>query len=221
LLDDWKAFKGIRFEVQVTTVLGHAWAEFKHDRGYKYRGQLPPELERRLNLAAGLLEVADRELDWLAGEISRYATSVANEIGRGDEALGRIDLNAISLRELLLERLPLSIESGALLTQYQTPDSSELAVSELRAFGVRTLDEVASLIPRDYDPRHAVILSGNTLLGVTRDLMMIADAGRYFNEAWRKSWHGWLADSLVLLRKYGVDTARLQEQYGLFVEEET
>ncbi len=113
-LADWKSFKGIRFEVQVTTVLGHAWSEFEHDRGYKYRGQLPPELERRLNLAAGLLEVADRELDALAKEISRYTAEVAETIGRRDGALAKIDLNAISLRELLLERLPASVASGAI-----------------------------------------------------------------------------------------------------------
>jgi Uncharacterized protein conserved in bacteria len=220
LLDDWKSFRDIRFEVQVTTVLGHAWAEFEHDRGYKSPGQLPPELERRLNLAAGLLEVADRELDWLAGEISNYTIEIAQEIGRGDEALSQIDLNAISLRELLLERLPLSVKSGALQTEYNNPEASDLAVSELRAFGVRTLDDVASLIPSSYDQRHAAILSGNTLLGVTRDLMMIADAPRYFEEAWRKSWHGWHPDSLVLLRKYGVDTAGLQKEHGLFIEDD-
>jgi putative GTP pyrophosphokinase len=217
-LDDWKTFKGIRFEVQVTTVLGHAWAEFEHDRGYKYHGQLPPELGRRLNLAAGLLEVADRELDWLAAEIATYATSVASEIGLG-RALGQIDLNAISLRELLVERLPLSVAAGVLETDYGTPDSAELAVSELRAFGVRTLAEVASLIPESYDQRQAAILSGNSLLGATRDFMMIEDAARYFNDAWRESWRAWSPDSVTLLRKFGVDTAGNQDEFDLFVEE--
>lgn len=219
-LDDWKAFKGIRFEVQVTTVLGHAWAEFEHDRGYKYHGQLPPELERRLNLAAGLLEVADRELDSLAVEISAYKATVADEIGRGGEALGEIDLNAISLQELLLKRLPKSVKSGDLRLDYGNPNNAELAVSELRAFGVRTLDDVAALIPETYDQRQADIASGGNLLGVTRDLMMIADADRYFDDAWRKAWRAWDPDSVTLLRKFGVDTRHLQHKYDLVVEDE-
>ncbi|MGV0744474.1 bifunctional ribonuclease/(p)ppGpp synthase [Mycolicibacterium sp. XJ870] len=49
--------------IQVRTVLQHAWAEFEHD--IRYKGSIPashaPELDRRFTLAAGLLELADRE----------------------------------------------------------------------------------------------------------------------------------------------------------------
>ncbi|MDV3129372.1 bifunctional ribonuclease/(p)ppGpp synthase [Mycobacterium sp. 21AC1] len=49
--------------IQVRTVLQHAWAEFEHD--IRYKGSIPAEhvteLDRRFTLAAGLLELADRE----------------------------------------------------------------------------------------------------------------------------------------------------------------
>jgi predicted RNase H-like nuclease/ppGpp synthetase/RelA/SpoT-type nucleotidyltranferase len=49
--------------IQVRTVLQHAWAEFEHD--IRYKGSIPaehvPDLDRRFSLAAGLLELADRE----------------------------------------------------------------------------------------------------------------------------------------------------------------
>jgi putative GTP pyrophosphokinase len=49
--------------IQLRTVLQHAWAEFEHE--IRYKGTvLPehgPELDRRFTLAAGLLELADRE----------------------------------------------------------------------------------------------------------------------------------------------------------------
>jgi predicted RNase H-like nuclease/ppGpp synthetase/RelA/SpoT-type nucleotidyltranferase len=49
--------------IQVRTVLPHAWAEFEHD--IRYKGSIPeedaPDLDRRFTLAAGLLELADRE----------------------------------------------------------------------------------------------------------------------------------------------------------------
>ncbi|CAN3130888.1 bifunctional ribonuclease/(p)ppGpp synthase [Mycobacterium sp. smrl_JER01] len=49
--------------VQVRTVLQHAWAEFEHE--IRYKGSIPaahaPDLDRRFTLAAGLLELADRE----------------------------------------------------------------------------------------------------------------------------------------------------------------
>jgi hypothetical protein len=53
-----------RAQVQIRTVLQHAWAEFEHD--IRYKGTIPPEhvpeFDRRFTLAAGLLELADREL---------------------------------------------------------------------------------------------------------------------------------------------------------------
>ncbi|WOP18783.1 DUF429 domain-containing protein [Raineyella sp. LH-20] len=52
-------------QVQIRTVLQHAWAEFEHD--IRYKGSVPeelaPDLNRRFTLAAGLLELADREFE--------------------------------------------------------------------------------------------------------------------------------------------------------------
>ena len=59
-LAEYAAFGDLVFEIQVRTVLQHAWAEIEHDRNYKLAGSLPPPLERRINLLAGLLEIADR-----------------------------------------------------------------------------------------------------------------------------------------------------------------
>lgn len=68
LLPEYKPYKGLKFEIQVRTVLQHAWAEIEHDRNYKFAGVLPPEIRRRLFLIAGMLELADREF---AGGILR------------------------------------------------------------------------------------------------------------------------------------------------------
>lgn len=57
--------------VQVRTVLQHAWAEFEHD--IRYKGTVPaehaPDLDRRFTLAAGLLELADREFSEIRNRI--------------------------------------------------------------------------------------------------------------------------------------------------------
>lgn len=54
---------GTPAQVQIRTVLQHAWAEFEHD--IRYKGTVPeehaPDLDRRFTLAAGLLELADGE----------------------------------------------------------------------------------------------------------------------------------------------------------------
>ena len=59
----YESLKGRSASVQVRTILQHAWAEFEHD--VRYKGTIPeehvPDLDRRFTLAAGLLELADRE----------------------------------------------------------------------------------------------------------------------------------------------------------------
>ncbi|HZK31978.1 MAG TPA: hypothetical protein VFC72_03605, partial [Corynebacterium sp.] len=65
--EDLAAYPGLTFEVQVRTVLQHAWAEFEHDIRYK-RGSTPldPQVDRAFTLAAGLIELADQQFDQIA-----------------------------------------------------------------------------------------------------------------------------------------------------------
>jgi predicted RNase H-like nuclease/ppGpp synthetase/RelA/SpoT-type nucleotidyltranferase len=59
----FESLRGLTAQVQVRTVLQHAWAEFEHD--IRYKGTVPEEhardFDRRFTLAAGLLELADQE----------------------------------------------------------------------------------------------------------------------------------------------------------------
>jgi hypothetical protein len=59
----------------VRTVLQHAWAEFEHD--IRYKGNVPEDaaadLDRRFTLAAGLIELADREFATIRERIQAAA----------------------------------------------------------------------------------------------------------------------------------------------------
>jgi ppGpp synthetase/RelA/SpoT-type nucleotidyltranferase len=61
-LFEWSAFSGMVFEVQVRTVLQHAWAVTSHRLQYKRGGAVPPEQRRKLAQIASLLELADEQL---------------------------------------------------------------------------------------------------------------------------------------------------------------
>lgn len=67
-----EGFKGMKFEIQIRSILQHAWAEIEHDRNYKFKGKLPKHLQRRFYALAGMLEIADREFNTLSEEVEKF-----------------------------------------------------------------------------------------------------------------------------------------------------
>lgn len=60
-LPEYKNFEGYKAEIQVRTILQHAWAEIEHDLGYKTKNTIPEDVKRDFYRLAGLLELADKE----------------------------------------------------------------------------------------------------------------------------------------------------------------
>ncbi|MBC7596126.1 MAG: DUF429 domain-containing protein [Kineosporiaceae bacterium] len=81
-------------QVQIRTVLQHAWAEFEH--AIRYKGTIPkakaPELDRRFTLAAGLLELADREFSMIRDELQASVAHERPETDAGDPRIRSQDL---------------------------------------------------------------------------------------------------------------------------------
>ncbi len=73
---------GMHMEIQLRTVLQHAWAEFEHDIRYKNSTrELNPEVHRSFTLAAGLIELADQQFDKITQIInSETEDSPADEL---------------------------------------------------------------------------------------------------------------------------------------------
>jgi ppGpp synthetase/RelA/SpoT-type nucleotidyltranferase len=64
-LAEWKLFSNFRAEIQIRTVLQHAWADISHALQYKNDDDVPDSLKRKLFLLSGLLELADEEFSRL------------------------------------------------------------------------------------------------------------------------------------------------------------
>jgi ppGpp synthetase/RelA/SpoT-type nucleotidyltranferase len=67
-LPEYSKCRGLVAEIQLRTVLQHAWAEMEHDIQYKSLEQSPASIQRRFIALAGMLEIADREFQAIQDE---------------------------------------------------------------------------------------------------------------------------------------------------------
>lgn len=91
-LVEYKKYKNIQFEIQLRTVLQHAWAEVEHGLGYKSFYEPPMEIKRKLNRLAATLEILDEEFESIRYNISLYNASIDKE-----EKVLKTDINKDSL----------------------------------------------------------------------------------------------------------------------------
>lgn len=74
-----KDFAGQRFEVQIRTVLQHAWAEFEHDVRFKGSSGDNAEISRAFTMASTLIELADQQFVNISDILKRLQSEGAIE----------------------------------------------------------------------------------------------------------------------------------------------
>lgn len=93
---DTALLRGHTAAIQIRTVLQHAWAEFEHD--IRYKGTVPPEhaldLDRRFTLAAGLLELADREFSTIRDLLGEGSSEPSEDVVDDDPRIHPRELAA-------------------------------------------------------------------------------------------------------------------------------
>lgn len=173
--------EGLKFELQIRTVLQHAWAELAHDRNYKFTGKLPLAAERKLFLYAGMLELADRGLDELSIELDEYIISAQAEVSAGDLDSVIDSINLVKFMEEWSESNNFPIEELGNKSQY-----TEL-ITELCSFGVSTLKQLNAIIPKNYIEIANKYNYKSTINGVVRDWMLIHN-WRHFTKVVKSDW---------------------------------
>jgi ppGpp synthetase/RelA/SpoT-type nucleotidyltranferase len=208
-LPEYTRYKDLPFEIQIRSLLQHAWAEIEHDRNYKFSGKLPTELGRRFHLVAGMLEVADREFVAIAHDIDKYKADVIEELKK-DEL--NIDINTVSLKEYLSKNFAKLIENEILSPVFGPDDSlSREIVEELQLFGISKLSGLDRIIPADLEDRSLDLRARSNFAGIIRRVMIISNAKKYFEVCWQNRWKGLGEGGLELLQKYHADIATIQK----------
>jgi ppGpp synthetase/RelA/SpoT-type nucleotidyltranferase len=138
-----RRFSGLKFEVQVRSILQHAWAEIEHDLGYKAGSVIPAAMRRRFSRLAGLLEIADNEFMRLRDELDTYAANVPNDIAREPSSVALDDVSLasfISTNQVLRE---LDLEMAAFVKRPLAEKTSSSLAAMLNYAGIETIEEMS------------------------------------------------------------------------------
>lgn len=76
-LAEYEQYAPYQFEIQIRTLIQDAWSQIDHK--IKYKKELPPELQRRINLLSGLFEIADREFMSIRDQSKVYIKKLTDD----------------------------------------------------------------------------------------------------------------------------------------------
>ena len=196
------------FEIQIRTILQHSWAEVEHDN-YKYSGELPHEIKRRLNLLSAVLEAADNEFNTISQEIDNYIKYVNNEIEENN--LADVEINTASLREFIISkygRYNIDNDMGRDI----------ILINELKEFGIRNLKEIEKIINQEYLD---YLLDSNRHINITgflRNTMILKDAQKYFNKCYKNSWTVLPWEEKITYEKFAPEVLDIIKEKGISIQ---
>jgi len=172
-LPEYQRFAGAITEVQVRTILQHAWAEIEHDIQYKSSAAIPRDIRRRFMALAGMLELADREFQAIQDEdaaLNRAAVALINE-----NRLSDVEVTPTALK-LYLDR---KLGADGRMSEF----SYDWTVRLLKRLGFRTLAQIDECVAKYDDDKVSRILTGTRQGQLTRfEHLVLASMGEKFIE---------------------------------------
>lgn len=140
-----------RFEIQMRTVLQHAWANMNHDIGYKSGVEIPKEHLRNINRLAGMLELADEQFSLIRNEITDFRRRVQSLVASGD--LTEVPLDSDTFRSYLSLR-PFDKLNKRIASVNQAEIQEVNMMNFLLVFrflGCNTLGDITNMVRDNYD----------------------------------------------------------------------
>lgn len=149
-----------KFEIQIRTVLQHAWAEIEHDIGFKASDCIPDEIRRRFSRVASLLEIADQEFVSICSDLKHYETMITGNLGGVPE--GSLPIDRISLNSFInspdVEAIDQAIAKLLGKSLHQEPFFPEYVLKMLRLSGLTTIASLQEELTRNKDQLLSMVL---------------------------------------------------------------
>ncbi|MER1958863.1 MAG: hypothetical protein ABS942_15880 [Solibacillus sp.] len=148
-LSEFALIKDISFEVQVRSVLQHAWAEIEHDLGYKSNSEIPRHIRRNFSRVSSLLEAADIEFVRIKEELEKYKSQLQGEINVISN-YSDIELDKLSVLEYLKTSDDIQEVTNEMTKELNYPllDDEFITLSAMKLFNIANINELDSIVKR-------------------------------------------------------------------------
>jgi ppGpp synthetase/RelA/SpoT-type nucleotidyltranferase len=138
---EYRRFRKLKAEIQIRSILQHAWAEIEHDMGYKSKHAIPIHMRRRFSRLSGLLELADHEFDVLRENLREYSDEIAATQDT-DKPIDKISLSNFIKRNAFVRMLDEKIQNQTGFELVFEEWFAELLVDKLLFVGVTELSDL-------------------------------------------------------------------------------
>jgi ppGpp synthetase/RelA/SpoT-type nucleotidyltranferase len=145
-----------RFEVQMRTVLQHAWANMNHDTGYKSGVEVPKEYLRNLGRLAGMLELVDEQFSQIRSELTDYRRRVHSLVASGN--LDEVPLDGDTFRSYLaLDPFGKLNRRIAAVNQAEIHEASLMPfLTVFKALRCNTLGDIEKIIKENFEGAYQI-----------------------------------------------------------------
>lgn len=196
---EYSRFKNLIAEIQVRTILQHAWAEIEHDIQYESADTILTTTHRRFMSLAGVLEIADREFQAIQDEDERLRKQARQSVKEGK--LDEVEITPDALKTYLDRRLG----PDGRMTDY----SYQFTASQLRKIGFTDFRQVDECIIAYDDNKLSEILWHSRQGQISRfEYQLLAGMGENYIKFHPWSVSQWFVDQqkhyLDIFRKAGI-----------------
>ena len=173
---------GKRFEIQIRTMLQHAWSAINHDLGYKSKFGVPREVTREFARLAGLMEIADDEFIRVRDTMNNYTETIREKIK--SDCAGDVLIDIVSINEYM----QLNKKMQSFIAEIAAIEGSEIAfasadnyINQLKWLKIETIGDLQEAL--DKNKELALKLAEKTLKGSELDILVSNAALRFLCRA--------------------------------------
>ena len=173
---------GKKFEIQIRTILQHAWSAIHHDIGYKSDFGVPRDIKRQFARLAGILELADDEFVRARDNMVGYTEDIRKRIITDDA--DDVTINMISLNEYVQHNQKMQ----SIISEIADIAGAEIScidpesyIPQLAFLGITKLGDIEKMIKENY--ALAMKLATKALTAAELDIVSSSVALRFLCRA--------------------------------------